>query len=181
MFLDATVPSRNPSLGASQQRISGRNRRLPPGSRLGLYFRAPERADSRCWIYPPAWISVLMRASACYSPPACFWTQLSPPEIRRWERPSNGFLAAIAGLRNSRTPDSLLIRRLSPGCRLQLYFRAPERPRSRLGNFAWAGPPCAHESAGLLLGMPVFLGATFPSRNPSLGVSQQRISGRHYS
>ena len=65
----------------------------------------------------------------------------------------------------------------STGYRLQLYFRAPERPRSRLGNFAWAGPPCAHESAGLLFGTPVFLDATFPSRNPSLGASQQRISG----
>ena len=38
---------------------------------------------------------------------------------------------------------------------------------------------CAHESVGLQKCDGVLLDATFPSRNPSLGVSQQRISGRN--
>ena len=56
--------------------------------------------------------------------------------------PQRGHAVAVGFISPARCAVfSVLRRRLAPGARLGLYFRAPERPRSRRGNH-WPCPVC---------------------------------------
>ena len=98
----------------SFRRFSVLQRRLAPGARLCLYFRAPERPRSRSWNH------------ACC--PLC--SVFAAPQT------SPSRMSALVLFPSPERPRSRICERgrLSPICRLWRYFRAPERASSSRWN-----------------------------------------------
>ena len=173
-------------------RVSVLPRRLPPGSRLWLDFRVPERADSRrlnhgrtteCSNFSaPQTSPSRVSALAGFPSPreSQQWSLESSPHHggRRFQcspdvslqdlgsgwisEPQRGPTVAVLIMGAPRqAPISVLSRRLTPGCRLWLDFRAPERADSSRWNLSkqhgvhrFSAPQTSHPRMSALAGFP---------------------------